>query len=563
MKHFLTWIGIPVALVLGIFAFRGAVRGKAPDVEYRYAPVQTGEVVRSISATGQLIALTKVEIKSKAGGNVVRLAVDEGDFVKAGDLIAIIDPADTQALYDQASADLSSSDARAQGAEANYELQITATDNAIRDAQAQLEASKIRAEKARIAAERQPQLSGSGVQTAQTNLAAAQEALRKLQTVTLPQTRQDASGTLDRTRAELEAARADLGRHEELLKKGFVSQSQLDQARARFETADSAYKNAEQRMRTLEDELSTTLKAQRLEVERTEAALVAAKANISQDSIARQELSEARNAVRLAEIALKRAQDQKKSIVASRSEMKAAKAATVRNQVALKNAKVQLDSTTVLAPRDGVVTQKFLEEGTIIPPGTSTFSQGPSIVEISDVSQMFVDCNVDEADIGQVKEGQTVRIVCEAFPGRPFPGVVERIHPAAATADSVTTVKVRVKVLPGVKQRILPGMNTTCEFITLERPDVLKVPSQAIQREDGKTYVRIRTSDPAKPERREVQVGETGNDSTEILSGLKEGEEIVIAELNLKELREIDRKMKESEQGGGLAGGGGGGGRRR
>ncbi|MCL6549034.1 MAG: HlyD family efflux transporter periplasmic adaptor subunit, partial [Alicyclobacillus sp.] len=84
------------------------------------------------------------------------------------------------------------------------------------------------------------------------------------------------------------------------------------------------------------------------------------------------------------------------------AELQAADAAIVRSEVARDNARVQLESTSLVAPRDGVVILKYVEEGTIIPPGTSVFSEGTSIVQIADVTKMYVEVFVDEADVGQV-----------------------------------------------------------------------------------------------------------------------------------------------------------------
>ena len=107
-------------------------------------------------------------------------------------------------------------------------------------------------------------------------------------------------------------------------------------------------------------------------------------------------------------------------------------------------------------------------------------------------------------------------------------------------------------------QVLKPGMSATCEFIQIEIKDVLLVPQQAIQREEGKTYVRVKSSDPMKPERREVKLGELGNDGYQVLEGLKEGEEVVIAEINLQQLRERQQRIEQQQQGGGFTAGAGG-----
>jgi HlyD family secretion protein len=547
-------IGIAV-LAIGGYAYMQRNAEPAPEIEFRYSPVAKGELVRSISATGQVVALTKVDVKSKAGGKVVQLAVDEGSVVHRGDLIATIDPEDTRAIYEQASADLQSADARASQAERNYQIQAAQAENDIRDARASLDAAKARYRRAAIESGRQPGLTSASIANAQAAYDSALAAQERLREVTVPQMRREAQANLAQADAQRTNASAILRRQEDLAKKGYTAGATVDAARASAEAANTAYAIAQQRASTIEADIQTSLRAQEKQIDQARAALDQARANSAQNDISRVSVVEARNNVQVAEVALQRAIDNRMQIDVRRSEIQAARAATVRNRVSLRNAKVQLDSTTVVAPRDGVVTMKYLEEGTIIPPGTSTFAQGTSLVQLSDVTQLYVECAVDEADIANVKPGQKVRITTEAFPGDPFDGVVTRVNPAATTEANITAVKVRVKVLPGAKVRVLPGMNATCEFITMQRNGVLVVPNQAVKQDGGKATVRVKSTDPLKPAVREVKLGETGNEGIEVLSGLKEGDEIVTAEIDVAELREIQKKMQEVQEGGGLAGG--------
>jgi len=554
----IAWLVGAVVIVGGGFwaAFKGS--GEAtPEVEYRYEEVQKGELVRSISATGLIVALTSVDVKCKAGGNLVKLVVDEGSVVKKGDLIAVVDPADTQSVYDQAQADLNSAIARASQAEENLKIQAQTAKNDVADAELAVKLAQVRLERAQIDNKRQPEVSNSAVETAKANYDAAVAALRRLEEVQAPQQKREASGAVDQARANRDTAAANLDRQKQLLEKGYVSLGIVQAAEAQLAAAKNAFDNAVQRQATLDKDIAAQLRDAKLSVDRTQAAVQQAKANLAQNDIARVSVAEARRALEQARVGLDRAKANQRLIEVRRKDIVAAQAATVRNRVALDNAKVQLDSTTVLAPRDGVVTKKYIEEGTIIPPGLSTFAEGTSIVQLSDVTQLFVECAVDEADIGAVKTGQSVRITTEAFPGESFNGVVERVNPSAITEQNVTAVKVRVRVSGGKRPAIVPGMNATCEFITLQKKDVMLVPSQAVQDEDGTSFVEVKSSDPLKPERREVKIGEIGNDGTEILEGIKEGDEIVIAKIDLAQEREIQKKMLEAQEGGGLAGGGG------
>lgn len=557
MKKSLFWIiGVAALVFLGWFFF---LRGESgvEEIEYRYEAVKKSELIRSISATGQLVALTTVDVKSKAGGTVIQLAVDEGARVKKGDLLAVIDPRDTRATYEQASADVQSAQARADQAEITYDLQTANSLTSVQDAENSLSAAQVRYQRAKLEADRQPEITKSNINSAQAAFDSAKEDYDKYVTVTAPQVRRDVQGSYNRAKADLNAAKADLARQKELLDLGYVAKAVVERSQTTYEGSQATYSVAEQRLHTLDREISAETNRLRLAKERAEAALSEAKANGSQTAIALKNLKDAELAVRTAEINVRKAKDAVRNNKLRASEVTAARASTVRSRVQLDNAKVQLDSTTVLAPRDGVVTLKYLEEGTIIPPGTSTFSQGTSIVQLSDVTRLFVECAVDEADIASVKVGQRVRILTEAFPGVPLEGKVTRVNPAATTTQNITAIKVRVEIQPGFKIEIMPGMNATCEFITLSKPDVLKVPGQAVTREGDKSYVRVKGKDPKKPERREVKIGESGNDGVEILEGLKEGDEVVVAEINLRELKEIQQKMLEAQQGGGLAGGSG------
>jgi len=553
MKTKISIIVIVIALILSGWAYQSRSTEKPTEVEYRYAKVDTGELIRSISATGQVVATTAVDVKSKAGGIVVKLAVDEGAIVKKGDLIARIDPADTQAAYDQANADLVSGDAKAKQAEETYHLQIAQSKTEIEDAKASLETSKVRLIRAKVQYVRQPTLSQANVDTAQANYDGELAAMDRVEEVTIPQMRRDAQGGLNQAKAQRAEALADLDRQKSLLAKGYVAGSAVEKAEAAAEAAKSAYDTAQQKLSTLERDISNQLREEKLTVARMAAILNQAKANVTENDVSRTNLQEAEKSVKSAEIALQKALDNRAQIEVKRADISQAKAAMVRSKVSLSNAKVQLDSTTVLAPRDGVVTNKYLEEGTIIPPGTSTFAQGTSLVQISDVTQLYVDCAVDETDVSSVKVGQSVRVVADAFRGKPVDAVVTRVSPAALTTNNVTTVKVRVKILPGSKVQLLPGMNATCEFITLQKKNVVVVPNQAIN-DNGE--VRVKTADPLKPEKRKVELGEAGNDVVEIKSGLKVGDEVVVAEINMDELRATQKKMQEAEQGGGLVGGG-------
>lgn len=517
------------------------------DVTYRTAEVEKGDIVQSFSATGVLQPLTVVDVKSKAGGEVVELAVEEGSVLKKGDVVAHIDPRDTRALYEQAVADLTSTQARKTQNAYQLQMQITQSASAITSAESQLRAAKLNLQTLEARAGAQPSLTEAAISQAQSSYELANKDLDLLKQVTIPETRASVRGELDRAVAELNAARANRDRNQNLLSKGYVSAQAAEQAVTAYEAAVAAHRNAQERSRSLEDSLRVQLAQAEARQKQAMASLQQARANSIAVGTSVRDLQNAREQVKQAEASLAQAKANKRQIDVARSEMKAADAAIIRSRVERDNAKVQLDSTTVVSPRDGVVILKYLEEGTIIPPGTSVFSEGTSIVQIADVSTMYVEVQVDEADIAAVKPGQRVMVRLESDPRAPLTGKVTRVNPGAVTQNGVTQVKVRVEVKGNGKVKLMPGLNAACEFIQMEKKDVLMVPAQAIKREGGKTMIEV-MAEPKKPVMKEVRVGSQGNGMFEIVSGLSEGDVIVTSKIDRAQIEEQQRRMEDAAQ---------------
>jgi HlyD family secretion protein len=549
------------AVATAYFMVKGTRGGH--EIEYRYAAVATGDLTQSTSSTGLLVPLTQVDVKSKAGGIVFEIAVVEGDIVKQGDLIALIDPRDTQSAYDQAQADATGAGIRVAQAETALELELLNAETRVTDAKLRLSQAEIRREKARETARIQPDLTAASIATAEANFVTQTEAMNQLKNVDVPQRRKDAASTLQRTTTDLATAKADVERQKNLLDKGYVSIAVYERAVSSHEAAKAAKEVADQRTETLEADIAADVRAQESRVRQADAGLKQANANSISIEQSKRDMRDAERAFDSAEIALQQAEDARLNITTRRNDIESAKASAVRSTVAMQNALEQLEQTRVLAPRDGIVTLKYIEEGTIIPPGTSTFAQGTSIVQISDVSRMFVECQVDEADIASVFLGQRVKTIIEAYPGLTFEGEVTRVFPAAESNGAITTIKVRIELelLEGEAAHENPlrvGMNGSCEFIQLDRLGVLMAPMQAVKfdRDTMESYVMVRTDVELEPERRVVQLGDSGNGGIEVLSGLTEGEEVVIAEIDLAAMRERQEKMQAAEEGGGLSTGG-------
>jgi len=157
----------------------------------------------------------------------------------------------------------------------------------------------------------------------------------------------------------------------------------------------------------------------------------------------------------------------------------AARAALVRAQAAVRLAGEKLHDVTIRSPVAGTVIERGVEPGQIIASATQNVSGGTTLFRVADLSHMRVRANVDEVDIGQVHSGQPAEVTVEAFPGRIFEGTVEKIEPLAVVEQNVTMFPVLVR-LDNPEGLLRPGMNAEVTLQVANREGVVAVPNAAI-----------------------------------------------------------------------------------
>jgi len=162
------------------------------------------------------------------------------------------------------------------------------------------------------------------------------------------------------------------------------------------------------------------------------------------------------------------------------------------------------------------------------------------ILEIPDLSKMYVKTKVNEVDIDRLRKGQLVSVTVDALPGLELSGKVTSIaalaHNDRATNNKVFDVEVS---LDSTAERLKPGMTATCKIITDRLKNVISAPLESIFEKDGKTIVYVLTP---KPKAREVETGEKNEDSIVIKSGLKPGEKISLWDPT-KPFREMGKEL--------------------
>jgi len=520
---------VAIVLIAGFFVVRARkAAGQEPII--RTAVVDRGSVVATVSANGVLQPLTTVEVKSNVGGSVVKLAVDEGDTVKAGQLIARIDPTDSQTAFEQSQADLAASVSKAEQAKLQLAMQRDQTSSDIISSQQALETAKTKLLQAQEQSRVQPELTAAALKQAKANYAASSAAYNQAKAALVPQKLASAQSSFDQAKASLDTAEKDYNRQKALLDKGYVSKSAFDAAQEKYEVAKASYATAKNKLDTIKDETAADLSTAEAKMDQAKADYDSAQANQIQVKLKQQEVASAQAAVKQAEAALRVAKANARQVSVRQGDIIQATAQVKRSEAALSSARTQLGYTTILAPRDGVVTKKYVEEGSIVTAGRSSFSgsgSGVALVDIADVSRMFALVNVDETDIAQIEVGQEVDMTVEAYPDELFTGKVTKIAPQSVVDQNVTTIPVTVEVdLPDA--RLKPGMNVTCDFVTGRREDVLIVPNEAVKEGDNGSTVTVIGKD-GKQVEQTVQVGLVGKDNTEILKGLRKGQKVITA----------------------------------
>jgi RND family efflux transporter MFP subunit len=207
-----------------------------------------------------------------------------------------------------------------------------------------------------------------------------------------------------------------------------------------------------------------------------------------------------------------------------------AEAAVAKTEAALKQSQAEAAKATLTAPYAATVASVDMHVGE---PADSE-----SIITVADLTTFHVDVPVDELDVAQLTDGQSVRVALDALPDADVNGTVANIAPLATQNDKgTTTYEVTVEV-QAQDVALRPGMTAVVQIVTRNKTDAILVPRRAVQSENGQSYVFVpaagqpdpQTGRPAS-ERRNVTLGLSNNESIEIVSGLKAGEKVLVADV--------------------------------
>ena len=204
----------------------------------------------------------------------------------------------------------------------------------------------------------------------------------------------------------------------------------------------------------------------------------------------------------------------------------------VQATTSLDRAKERLSESVVRAPINGIILQKYVEKGQIIASGVSNVSGGTPIVDIADMSSVYIETGIDEIDIGKIQIGQFATVIAEAYPEIEFSGKILRIAPEAKIEQNVTLFDVIVEVKNN-DGKLKSGMNASVEIEIVKKENVLLVPAITIQILDVKDLgdyqkrganvrtVLLKQEDKFIPQM--VEIGLSNFKQVIILAGVEEG----------------------------------------
>jgi HlyD family secretion protein len=460
-----------IILCLALPVAAACAGGGTEGMSQQLVKVERGDIKISVTGSGKIEATREARLTFGSAGKVDKILVKSGDKVKAGDILASLDTSALELALAQSrvaltQAEVALAQAKLAKQTAEYNLKNT------RDTE---DALKLALLNAQIGLEQAQRNLDTGIAAADYDAARAElnRAKAWYQYVVEELTR-DSAGSVSDWHLAMERA-------EEQLK---AAQTQYDNILSGYDSGEIAIKRkqveaagltVDQAQKNL-DELTEDITIQGLQVES-----------------ASQSVEQAKQSVELARRSLDEAQK-------------------------------QLDEATIVTPFDGVVAVVSAKEGDNIP---SPSMAPTTIVHLVDPDYMELVVEVDEIDIPLLELHQEAVISVDALPGSEFEGTVTAIYPVPEEVGGVVLYDVRLSLKIPENSRIKIGMSASANVMIEKHSNVLTVPSRAIkENEQGQKIVKVMSDE--QVQERQVVVGLDDGLRIEILSGLSEGETVVV-----------------------------------
>jgi HlyD family secretion protein len=510
---------IPITLVL-VLLVAGLYFLLRPTKSALSATVHKGTIISTVETTGKLQSENSTRLAFKSSGRVASVIAKPGDQVKAGDVLAELETNSLQRQLNEATIQLEISKLRLQQAkEGATEADVVAAEANVDTATADLN---------RVKAGSRPE----DVQAAQSALAQAQSQLDQLkkgpsaQDIAIAQSRVDqAKGNRDlvanNAANRTEQARITMQQAASANQNWLDPDGRYEQARLNYEAAQRAEQSevaiADAQLREAQEGLNRVKAgATPDEIRQAEEGVAIAQANL--DKVKRgatqEEINAAQSRVDAAKANLEKVQSG-----ARPSDITILEQQVALSQLSVDNVNAQLADARLISPIDGTVLSIDLDVG-------ETVGGYSPVAVVANTLSLVVKGDVDEIDIGRVTVGQPVTVTLDAYPGVKMPGKIDELAPGATQKQGSTVYQATISFTPGAGVVPREGMAANVDITAQRKDDVLLLPNRAFETVGTREYVTIRDGDTTR--KVEVETGLSNSTDTEIISGVTEGQEVVL-----------------------------------
>lgn len=479
MKRWQIIVVIVTSLVTVGLAGCGTLAGGSETANQQLFEVRKGALSVSVSGTGNIEASEEVWLTFGSNGRIGKIYVEEGDPVSEGEILAELD---TNTL---------------ELAKAKAEVELTQAEVTLSEAQLALNQRELARQTAKFnlssVLDKKDALE-LALLKAQTDLRTAEHHLDETRDIyTWPEI-EVAEDDVDDAKAFLQYV-IDRGLPEATLA---YAQARLDAAEAKLDAMVRSYDTEEVAIAKMQVEVAKMAEAQaenNLDKVTEEIALQELQVEIAKNSVeqARESVQLARQSVELAEKSLREVQR-------------------------------RLDEATLTAPFAGVIANVIVKEGDMVP--SPNVSPMP-VIQLVNYDRMELLVEMDEIDIPEVMLNQEAIISVDSLPGVNFEGRVTSIYPTPTVVGGVVLYKTKISLNVPDDSGIKVGMSAIADIVVGETNNVILVPKQAIE-EDGQGGTQVSVIVNGKIQKRPVVIGRSDGLYTEILSGLSEGESVIV-----------------------------------
>ena len=479
-----------------------------PDVEVLDIGRET--VLTSVNAVGRIEPVHEAEVNFEIGGVVEEILAQEGQSVETGDVLARLRPDELLLSVEASEADLSRAEAQLQ------QLLDPATAEDLASARAELKSAQLQLEKLYEPAD------AADVDAARLAVESAQATLEEVLDGKDENEVTVAAASLRKAEVALKEAQWAYDRVAYVGEVGALPQaSQLEQATIDYETAKANY------LLAVKDPNNAEVASAQVRVAEAQSTL--SKLLEGPDTA---DVAVAQARVAQAEAALARLETG-----ARESELAVARASVSAAKVGLKQATLNRDRADLRSPMAGSISEVNVKVGeSALARAGDTLTAAAFVV--ADLSTYFIKVEIDELDIGRVALDQKTAISIDAIPDVDFEGHVSEMAPAPlASTSGIVAYEVTI-TLDTYDARLLPGMTADATVETERLEDILVIPNRAvsIDRESGVpvTYVE-KLDEQGQPVRTEIELGLRNDEVSEVVSGLEEGDRVVILQESRRE----------------------------